>query len=386
MKYYIIAGEVSGDLHASYLMKEIANVDSDAVFRGFGGDKMQQAGCEITKHINQLAFMGFVEVVKNIGTISKNIKTCKEDILAYAPDAIIMVDYPGFNLRIAKWAKRHNIKVFYYISPTVWAWRKGRMKTLNETTERLYVILPFEKEFYARHNYEVEYYGSPLVEEIVAFRRSRAASDPSKWDYNTVEWRAGEVVSAIEREKQKVLLMPGSRKQEIRAMLPTMLALSDAHPTLRFVIAGVDNIDASFYKDIIAGRDIELVFNDTYNLLSQAQIAIVTSGTATLETALFRVPQVVCYKANVISYFVARLVAKVKYISLVNLILDKQVIVELIQSDFTYQRLAAQFESLLCDDQYRNKIKADYDKIIHLFGQTDASFKIANDIYGRLKQ
>ncbi|MDR0790317.1 MAG: lipid-A-disaccharide synthase [Bacteroidales bacterium] len=385
MKYYIIAGELSGDLHASYLIKELKKQDKDAVFRGFGGDKMKQAGCQIAKHINELAFMGFVQVLTHIRAVLGNIKACKKDILAYQPDVVIFIDYPGFNLRIAQWTNQQRIKAFYYISPTVWAWKKSRMKQINRTTERLYVILPFEKAFYARHRFGVEYFGSPLIEEIADFRNAKASNDKSQWDYNTEEWSFDTAKASAAAPKGYVVLLPGSRKQEIKDMLPMMLRLADNYQQFHFIIAGVSNLEPSFYDKIIGERNVEVVYNQTYNLLSQAQAAIVTSGTATLETALFRVPQVVCYKADAISYRIARSLANVKYISLVNLILDKPAVTELIQNDFSYERLADEFELIAYDNDNRERMKADYDTIISLLGQTDASSKIAEHMSALLK-
>ncbi|MDR1846994.1 MAG: lipid-A-disaccharide synthase [Bacteroidales bacterium] len=370
MNYYIIAGELSGDLHASYLIREIRKRDKLAFFRGFGGYGMAREGCHITKHINELAFMGFIEVIANLKTVLGNIKACKEDILDFNPDCIISVDYPGFNLRIAKFAKRHHIKVFHYISPSVWAWKKGRIKQMKRILYRLYVILPFEKEFYAKHNMEVEYFGSPLLDEIRDFRATNAANAEPE-DY----W---------DTPKPVIVLMPGSRTQEIRRMLPLQLQLADNYPQYEFVIAGVPTHGKEFYDSFIGIRNVEVRFNQTYSLLNIAQAAVVTSGTATLETALFGVPQVVCYKANAISFLIGRFVANVKFISLVNLILNRKAVVELLQKDCDYGNLDYEFRKITLDNQYITKLKGDYDEIKQLLGNAGASSAIAEDIYKNL--
>ncbi|MDR1006485.1 MAG: lipid-A-disaccharide synthase [Bacteroidales bacterium] len=371
MKYYLIAGELSGDLHAAYLIRELGKLDKDAVFRGFGGDKMAEEGCEIRKHIREMAFMGFVEVIANLKSVLGNIKVCKEDILAFAPDVVITIDYPGFNLRIAEWAKKHNIKVFHYISPTVWAWKKGRIKSMKRILSGLYVILPFEKPFYAAHNFDVKYFGSPLLDEISDFRAANADKAAAEADNK--------------ESKPMIVLMPGSRSQEIRKMLPLQLDLAAKYPQFRFVIAGVNTHTEAFYKNIIRDADVDVRFNSTYCLLNQAQAAVVTSGTATLEAALFGLPQVVCYKANALSIFIGRLVVKVKYISLVNLILNRLSVTELIQGDCNKRNLEREFERIVFDKENIKRIKADYAEINALLGSAGASSAIAEDIFKTLK-
>src|SRR5579871_6480153 len=335
MRYYIIAGEASGDLHGSNLIKEIKKLDADATIRCWGGDMMQQAGAELVKHYRDLAFMGFIEVVKNLPTIFQNLKFCKEDILQFKPDALILIDYPGFNLRIAKWAKQNGLKIIYYISPQVWAWKENRVKMIRECVDKMLVILPFEKDFYKKWNYEVEYVGHPLVEVIDNYH----ASQP------------------IAAGKPIIALLPGSRKQEILKKLPIMLEVSRSFPDHQFIVAKAPGQDDDFYELLLQPYPaVSAVTGQTYALLSQAVAACVTSGTATLETALFGVPEVVCYKGNALSYHIARRLVKVKYISLVNLIMDKEVVKELIQDDLTVENLRRELDGLLNDPDRRQRL------------------------------
>ncbi len=322
MRYYIIAGEASGDLHASNLMAALRQKDTSADFRVWGGDLMQQAGGVLVKHYRDLAFMGFLEVAKNIRTILGNFKFCKQDIKTYQPDVLILVDYPGFNLRMAKWAKREGIRVFYYISPQIWAWNAKRVHAIKRDVERMFVILPFEKDFYKKYDVEVDFVGHPLLDVIPQNKQKQN-------DNNTIA------------------LLPGSRRQEISRMLSIMLEVVPFFPEYRFVIAGAPSIPADFYQPFLQNKKIELVHNQTYQLLQNAQAALVTSGTATLETALFNVPQVVCYRGNTLSYRIARRLVKVKYISLVNLIMDKAVVKELIQDELTLDNLKIELKNLI---------------------------------------
>lgn len=339
MKYYIIAGEASGDLHGSNLIKEIKLLDSTTDFRCWGGDKMQQAGAVLVKHYRDLAFMGFVEVLKNLKTILRNLDFCKKDILAYKPDAIILVDYPGFNLRIAKWAKQHGLKVIYYISPQVWAWKEGRVKAIKRDVDKMLVILPFEKDFYKKWDFDVEYVGHPLVNVIDSFLPAQK----------------------LFPGKNIIALLPGSRKQEILKKLPLMLQASENFPQYHFVIAKAPGIDESFYNELLAPySNASFVINKTYQLLSEAKAALVTSGTATLETALFGVPEVVCYKGSNISYQIAKRLIKIKYISLVNLIMDKEVVKELIQDELTVENITSELEMILSDPARQQQLKNDY--------------------------
>lgn len=340
MKYYLIAGEASGDLHGSNLIRELRQLDPEASIRCWGGDLMQAAGGELVKHYADLAFMGFVEVVANLGTILRNIDFCKKDILAFQPDVLIFIDYPGFNLRIAKWAKQQNFRTIYYISPQVWAWKENRVNTIKACVDRMLVILPFEKDFYRKWNYPVEYVGHPLVEVIDKFKASHPELQPNP---------------------NIIALLPGSRKQEILIKLPVMLALSQEFPDYQFVVAKAPGQPDEFYTPLLAPYpNVSSVRNDTYALLMQARAALVTSGTATLETALFGVPEVVCYKGSKISYLIAKRLIKVKYISLVNLIVDRLIVKELIQDELTTQNLKQELLAILPDGASREKMKADY--------------------------
>jgi lipid-A-disaccharide synthase len=366
MKYYIIAGEASGDLHGSNLIKELRKQDTQADFRCWGGDLMQAAGGHIVRHYKDLAFMGFVEVLTNLRTIFRNLDFCKQDILEYRPDALILIDYPGFNLRIAKWAHTQNLRIIYYISPQVWAWKENRVKLIRETVDKMLVILPFEKEFYRKWNYAVEYVGHPLVEVIDGYQAP-----------------AGAIPTF---EKPIVALLPGSRKQEILKKLPVMLEVSKAFPGYQFVVAQAPGQDQSFYKEVLAPYpNVAAVSNQTYPLLQRAHAACVTSGTATLETALFGVPEVVCYKGSAISYHIARRLIKVKYISLVNLIMDKPVVRELIQDDLTPANLHRELEAILNPDR-RRQLALDYQALKTLLSQGGhASANAARSILAYLR-
>ncbi len=333
MKYYIIAGEASGDLHGSNLIKELHHNDHEAVIRCWGGEKMQAAGATLVKHYRDLAFMGFVEVLKNIRTIFSNLAFCKEDILAHQPDVLILIDYPGFNLRIAKWAKAQNIRVVYYISPQVWAWKENRVKMMKQCIDQMLVILPFEQPYYqTKWNWNVEYVGHPLMEEIDRFKAE---------DAQTLQHTGN-------HSKPIIALLPGSRKQEILKKLPVMLEVSKQFPDYQFIVAKAPGLDSSFYDELLTPyTNVSYVSNQTYSLLHHATAALVTSGTATLETALFEVPEVVCYKGNEISYQIAKRLINIKYISLVNLIMDKEVVKELIQHEMNTENLAQELRAIL---------------------------------------
>ena len=367
MKYYIIAGEASGDLHGSNLIKALKRLDRDAVIRSWGGDMMKEAGAEVVKHYRDLAFMGFAEVIKNLGTILTNLKFCKQDIEAFRPDVLVLIDYPGFNLRIAKWAKEKGFKVIYYISPQVWAWKESRVKLIREVVDKMLVILPFEKEYFeSKWNYKVEFVGHPLVEVINDF------------------------LSGASTEKKNppvIALLPGSRQQEITKKLPVMLEASRSFPDFQFVVAKAASLDEDFYKGLLEDYpEIKLVSNQTYSLLSTATAALVTSGTATLETALFGVPQVVCYKGSAISYQIAKRLVKVKYISLVNLIMHKEVVKELIQDELTVPNLIKELDSILHDEKKRKQIDEDYKALKNLLQQqSNASEKAAQIIVAFLR-
>ncbi|MDZ7741710.1 MAG: lipid-A-disaccharide synthase [Bacteroidota bacterium] len=365
MKYYIIAGEASGDLHASNLIKEIKKADARADFRAWGGDRMQEQGAVIVKHYRDLAFMGFVEVAANIRTIAKNIRFCKKDIREYQPDVLILVDYPGFNLRIAKFAHENKLKVFYYISPQVWAWKKGRVKTIRKVVDKMMVILPFEEAFYKKYDYPVDFVGHPLLDAIAEY------SFLDRQDFirqNNLDGRP------------LVALLPGSRKQEISQMLKVMLKMIPLFRDHQFVIAAAPSVDHSFYRRIIGETDARILENQTYNLLNNAEAALVTSGTATLETALMEVPEVVCYKGNPISYLIARRIVDVKYISLVNLIADKQLVTELIQGSFNVRNLKDELKSLLYDNNRRESLITEYKALKDKLGGEGASANAARII------
>lgn len=372
MKYYIIAGEASGDLHASNLMKALKLRDPDADFRAWGGDLMHEQGATIVKHINELAFMGFIEVLLNLSTILKNIKLCKKDILQYKPDALILIDYPGFNLRIAEFARNNRIKTIYYISPQVWAWNKSRVKKIRRDIDKMLVILPFEKQFYEDYNYPVEFVGHPLLDAL------------------EVQPDIDSFSEFIERNKLPdtpiIALLPGSRKQEISKMLPTMCRVSDEFPEYQFVIAGTTAHSDNFYNKYTYGRSLYIVYGQTYNLLRNAKAALVTSGTATLETALIGTPQVVCYKASPVSYFIARNLVDIKYISLVNLIMDEEVVKEMIQNDFNTRKLVSELKRITTDQIYINTVMEKYAFLRKKLGGSGASDKAAKAIFSFLNK
>lgn len=368
MKYYIIAGEASGDLHASNLIKALQQQDANADFRAWGGDMMEQAGAVVVKHYRDLAFMGFTQVLMNLRTIFRNLAFCKADILEYKPDALILVDYPGFNLRIAKWAKEQGLKIIYYISPQVWAWKENRVKSIKECVDKMLVILPFEKEFYAKWNYEVEYVGHPLVEVIDAFKQNATADKNSTTDLFSSD--------------KIIALLPGSRKQEILKKLPVMLEVSKYFPEYTFVVAKAPGQDDVFYNDMLRNyANVKSVSGKTYNLLIHAKAALVTSGTATLETALFGVPEVVCYKGSAVEYEIAKRIIKIKYISLVNLIMNKLVVKELIQHELTVENVKNELSQLLTSADRKQQLLQDYAALRNLLSQGGhASFNAAKAI------
>jgi lipid-A-disaccharide synthase len=366
MKYYVIAGEASGDLHGANLIKQLQHIDQSAQFRCWGGDKMKAQGVTLVQHIKDLAFMGFVEVLSNLATILRNISFCKQDILSYQPDAIILIDYPGFNLRIAEFAKKNKIKVIYYISPQVWAWKQSRVKKIKATVDCMIVILPFEESFYQQHQYKVFYAGHPLLDAI----------EEIKGTSNT--WNEFIQINLLPN-KPIIALLPGSRKQEIASMLPLMLEVKKHFNEFQFVVACAPSIGAEFYKSVIGNNEVKLVYDQTYQLLQHAKAALVTSGTATLETALFNVPEIVCYKGSKISYHIAKRLIKVKYISLVNLIMDKEIVKELIQDELNEQQLKIELTKLL-DANYQQQIKQQYENLKSKLGGKGASERAAKQI------
>jgi lipid-A-disaccharide synthase len=370
MTYYLIAGEASGDLHGANLMTAIRKKDAEAQFRYWGGDLMQAEGGTLVKHYRELAFMGFVEVFFNLRTILNNIALCKKDIEEFQPDVIIFIDYPGFNLRIAKWAKKNGFTTHYYISPQIWAWKEGRIKAIKRDVDVMYVILPFEKEFYEKkHNYPVNFVGHPLIDAIA----KRKQADP-------------EIFRKENRldDRPIIALLPGSRKQEISKMLQVMVSITEEFTDYQFVIAGAPSLEASFYSEFIENNNVHLILNKTYDLLSLSTAALVTSGTATLETALYKVPQVVCYKGSRVSYEIARQVINVKYISLVNILLNKPAVTELIQSNFTTRRLKEELTKIL-DDYHRAVLFLDYYDLENDLGGKGASKKTAKLIVEAIK-
>ncbi|MBW6478040.1 MAG: lipid-A-disaccharide synthase [Bacteroidales bacterium] len=372
MKYYIIAGEASGDLHASNLMKALKLRDPEAEFRAWGGDLMHEQGATLVKHINELAFMGFIEVLLNLSTILKNIKLCKNDIVQYKPDAVIFIDYPGFNLRIAEFARKNKIRTIYYISPQVWAWNKSRVKKIRRDIDKMLVILPFEEQFYEKYNFPVEFVGHPLLDALEV--QPDIDSFPEFITRNNLP------------DTPIIALLPGSRKQEISKMLPTMCKVSEHFTEYQFVIAGTKAHSDDFYHKYSNGKNLPVVYGQTYNLLRNAKAAMVTSGTATLETALIGTPQIVCYKASQVSYLIARNLVDIKYISLVNLIMDDEVVKEMIQSDFNTRSLVSEMKRITSDQKYSNTIMKKYALLRKKLGGSGASDKAAKAIIGFLNE
>ena len=373
MKYYIIAGEASGDLHGSNLVASIRQQDPGAKIRAWGGEKMRRNGANVVKNYHDLAFMGFVEVLMNLKTILKNIKYCKKDIAEFKPDALILIDYPGFNLKIAKWAKKKGFKVFYYISPQVWAWKRRRVYTIKNVVDKMLCILPFEKKFYDNYDVDCQFVGHPLLDEI-------AKVEP-------VDRQKFYKANRLNPKKEIIALLPGSRKQEVSRMLTVMLDVVKMFPSYQFVVACAPSLPVSYYKKIIGEKaNVRLVLNRTYQLLQLSSAAVVTSGTATLETALLDVPEVVCYKANRISYLIARQVAKVKYICLVNLIMDRLVVKELIQNDMTANNIRDELQSLLNSSKRQKKLLEEYEELKYVLGNTGASDRAAETIISYVKK
>jgi len=363
MKYYIIAGEASGDLHGSNLIKQLHVLDVNADIRSWGGDLMKSEGATIVKHYKDLAFMGFAEVLMNLRIILKNIDFCKKDIISFKPDVLILIDYPGFNIRIAEWAKKEGVKTVYYISPQIWAWKENRVHTIKKYVDKMLVILPFEKDFYSKWEYKVEYVGHPLAEVIENFKRAHPQPGTPG--------------------KKIIALLPGSRKQEINVKLPVMLEVSKAFPEHEFVVAKAPGLEDSFYEPfLVKYNNVSSLAGKTYDVLNEATAALVTSGTATLEAALFGVPEVVCYKGNPISYQIAKWVIKVKYISLVNLIMDKPVVKELIQDEMTTENCIKGLKDLLENKDRKRQLQKDYADLKNLLLQGgNASANAAKIIY-----
>lgn len=376
MKYFLIAGEASGDLHASNLMAALKEKDPEADFRFFGGDLMQAVGGTLVKHYREMAFMGFIPVLLNLRTILNNMKTCQEDIRQYRPDVVILIDYPGFNLKIAKFVKTVlRLPVYYYISPKIWAWKQYRIKDFRRYVDRMFCILPFETEFFRKLDYSVDYVGNPSVDSVAQYKEKQASRP--------------DIFMADEGlpDKPILALLAGSRRQEIKDNLPTMLEVAAAYPDYQPVIAGAPGLEPEYYKQYIGNHPAKIVFGKTYDLLQNSRAALVTSGTATLETSLFRVPQVVCYYvvAGPLASFIFRNFFHTKYISLVNLIAGREVVQELFGARFSYQQIHDELGKILHDAAYRQQMLGGYDEIIQLLGKPGASQRTAELIYQSLR-
>lgn len=363
MKYYIVAGEASGDLHASNLMRGILQHDPNAEFRFYGGDLMAQHGGVLVKHYREMSFMGFWEVFKNLPQISRNLKQCKRDIAEYNPDAVILVDYPGFNLRIAKYAKLAGYKVFYYIAPKVWAWKESRVKRLKKYVDKLLIIFPFEVDYFKRHGVDAVYCGNPLVDSLTKTEK----------DINFIQSNSLD-------QRPIIAILAGSRVQEVKYNLPTMLTMIDIFRDYQLVIAGAPSLSYQIYEPFVGGRDVKIVFDQTQELLKHSTAAMVTSGTATLEAALLNVPEVVCYKGSLVSMLIASLVIKVKYISLVNLIMNREVVTELVQYKLNTNQLSKELQALLPGEPGREKMLSTFDELRNLLGGAGASERFAKVI------
>lgn len=366
-KIYIISGEASGDLHGANLISSMRSISTDLDFRVWGGERMEAEGATLVKHYKDLAFMGFIEVVMNLRTILGNMKFCKEDILQYKPDAVVLIDYPGFNLRIAEFCHEQGIPVHYYISPQIWAWKENRVHKIKKVVDKMYVILPFEKAFYAKFNVDVDFVGHPLL-DVITEAKQEGSHKQEFLNKNGLE------------DKPIIALLPGSRKQEISTMLPIMLSVMPDFPDHQFVIGAAPSQDESFYRSIIGEKNVKLVEAQTYRLMRYADAGLITSGTATLEAALWGLPEVICYKGSFISYWIARMLVKIKFIGLVNLVMDREVIKELIQADLNRKSLAQELNLLLHDESRRTQLKKDYEQLWNELGGSGASMNVAKMI------
>jgi lipid-A-disaccharide synthase len=367
MKYFIIAGEQSGDLHGSNLVKELFRCDRQAEIKCWGGDLMESAGAALLMHYRKTAFMGFVEVAKNLCTIKKFLALCKQQITGFNPDVVILIDYPGFNFRIAEFAKKSGFRVFYYISPKLWAWKEGRVKRVEKYVERMYIIFPFEVDFYRKHNIEVEYRGNPLLDETERKLKAFPSRDEIRKSLGL-------------GDKPVVAMLAGSRKSEVLNILPSMITTIHHFPEYQFVLAGAKNLPDELYNRIIRGHHVYLIKDKTYEILYISEAALVKSGTATLESALLRIPEVVCYKSDFISMVIAWIVIKVKYISLVNLITGYEAVKELIQFSLTEKNLVSELKAILPGGSKREKILEDYNKVREILGPAGASGRVAEDM------
>lgn len=371
MKYYLIAGEASGDLHGSRLVRELRRKDADADIRAWGGDLMQEAGATLVKHIRDLAFMGFFEVLRHLKTIRHNMDFCRKDIRDRAPDVLVLIDYPGFNLRMAAFAKEIGIPVYYYISPKIWAWKKGRFKKIRAYVDRMYVIFPFETDFYKNLDYPVEFYGNPVVDAV------------SEFSVTHTDEKAFKAENELD-ERPVIALLAGSRKQEIRYNLPMMVEMQKAFPAYQFVLAAVNTIEPEYYHQQMKHSPVKMLRGKTYEILRFSTAALVTSGTATLETALFNVPQIVCYRANPLSIALGRLIIKLSWISLVNLNMNREVVRELIQGDMNKKNLETELRSILPGGENREVMLKDYTELREVMGKPGASERVAKSIVEHL--
>lgn len=372
MRYYFIAGEASGDLHAGNLIAELAKLDTNAVFRGFGGERMENAGMQLVKHYREMAFMGFIPVLLNLKTIKRNFSLCEQDLLQFKPDVLILVDYPGFNLRMAAFAKEHGIKVYYYISPKIWAWKKRRVHKIKVLVDEMFTILPFETEFYKKYNFEVNYVGNPILDAVL---EKKIITDLSSFT-NENDLPGKEIIA----------LLPGSRKAEISYLLPVMLEASEAFPQYQFVIAGAPNMDASFYEKFIMNYPVKVLWNKTYEIVQNSKAAMVASGTATLEVAILNKPQVVCYKMAGGAFFhlLGLIFITLNWVSLVNIILNREAVKELLQLNFKKKKLVAEMKKILEDKNHYQRILDDYAELMQKLGEPGASKQAAVGIWKKL--
>lgn len=372
MRYFLIAGEASGDLHGANLVRELRTLDQEAELSCWGGDLMEAEGAILLKHYSSMAFMGVWEVIKNLSSIRKNLKKCKSDIVNFKPDVVILIDYPGFNLRMAKYLKGRIKNIYYFISPKIWAWKKSRIKLIRAYIDRMYVILPFETEFYKNLDYQVKYYGNPLVETV----NSKMSKVPSEKDFRKL--------NNLD-DKPIIALLAGSRDQEIRKMLPEMIKVSEYYLDYQFVIAGVRSVSEDLYIKIVGSSEVKVIFDQTYSLYKFSKAAIITSGTATLEAAISGIPQVVCYKTSKLTYILAKSFLKIRFISLVNLIMDKEVVKELIQDRMVAKEIVEELNALLPGGWKRSVMKADYSLLSKTLDGNDSSKRIAGDLYNSLR-
>lgn len=360
MKYFLIAGERSGDLHAAFLIKQILQCDTDAELVGYGGEQMEEAGMKLISHYREISFMGFIEVVQNLRVINKRMTECQKAIRSFQPDVLVLVDFPGFNLRMARFAKKYQFKVAYYIAPKAWAWKESRVKTIKKYVDRLYSILPFEIAFFQKHNYPIKYVGNPVIEEIEAHEFA--------------------TLSIAGSSGPKVAYLPGSRVQEVKTSIAMIIECAQLKPDYHFLVAAVDNVDTFYYDPLKELSNVEVFVGKTYEVLKASDAAVVTSGTATLETAILNVPQVVCYKTSKVSYWIARALIKVRFLSLVNLIQDKRIVQEFVQDEYTPDTVLQEIDKILVDAQYRQQMLRDYKNLAEQIGNHSASDRVAEDL------